>query len=128
MTSQPAPRRILIVDDAPSVRQALRWLLNDTPGFEVVGEAADGEAAVSSGLHLHPDIVILDVELPRLTGYEVAQSLKKMAAPPIIIFLTGHGDSVNRQRALDVGGDSFVEKSEGWPALLAQIRALMKPT
>ena len=64
MTSQPTPCRILIVDDAPSVRQALRWLLNDTPGFEVVGEAADGETAISSGMDLQPDIIILDVELP----------------------------------------------------------------
>jgi len=124
---QATPYRVLLVDDAPPVRQALSWLLNDTPGFTVVGEAADGETAISRSRELLPDIVILDVELPRLDGYEVARTLKQFASPPLVIFLTGHGDGANRQRALAAGGDGFVAKSEGWPALLAQITPGGKP-
>lgn len=128
MSGQPAPQgvnRVFIVDNVSSVRQALRWLLDDTPGFQVVGEAADGETAVACIIEFAPDIVILDIHLPRLSGYAVARTLKQMALPPLIIFLTSHGDASQRRQALAAGGDAFVEKGEGWPALMTQLHRLL---
>jgi pilus assembly protein CpaE len=116
--------RVLIVDNAPAVRQALCWLLDDTPGFHVVGEAADGETAVARTTHFKPDIVILDIHLPRLNGYEVARILKQMERPPRILFLTGSTAAESRRRAMAAGGDAFVEKGEGWPALIEELERL----
>lgn len=121
MITQDSPLRILLVDDSRSVRQALRWLLEDTPGFDVVGEAADGETAVHRCHDLQPDLVILDIDLPQRNGFRVARLLKEIAPKTYILILSGHGDAATRQLACEVGADAFVEKSEGWEALLAQI-------
>lgn len=124
MAKQAAPYRVLIVDDAPSVREALRWLLDEIPHLTVVGEAEDGVTAVNSATELMPDLVILDINLPGQDGYRVARSLKQLDSPPLVIFLTAHGNSSNRQRA-HTAGDGYVEKEAGWPALLAQINRLL---
>jgi two-component system response regulator AlgR len=124
MVREAALYRVLIVDDAPSVREALRWLLDEIPYLTVVGEAEDGVTAVNAATTLTPDLVILDINLPGQDGYHVARSLKQLDSPPLVIFLTAHGSSSNRQRA-HAAGDGYVEKEAGWPALLAQINQLL---
>jgi DNA-binding NarL/FixJ family response regulator len=119
------PYRVLIVDDVAAVRQALRWVFEDAAELVVVGEAGDGETAVMNAAELLPDVVVLDVEMPRCSGYEVCRLLKGMERPPLIVFLTVHCDPVSRQRALAAGADGFVDKGAGWGALLAQIRLLL---
>ena len=116
---------ILIVDDVPAVCQALRWLLEDSPDLQVVGEAGDGKTAVSQARRLQPDIVILDIGLPDGDGYTVAKTLKQLNPPPLILFLSVHGDPASRRQALAAGADGFVEKGAGGPALLSQIRQLL---
>jgi DNA-binding NarL/FixJ family response regulator len=116
------PYRILIVDDAAAVREAIRWALEDEPGLAVVGEAADGVEAVARVQELQPDIAILDVEMPSLDGFAATRRIKAMARPPLVILLTIHGDSASRRRGLEVGADGFVEKGIGWPAFIAEIR------
>lgn len=116
------PYRLLIVDDAPAVREALRWALEEAPDLEVVGEAGDGVEALERVTGLTPDMVILDVEMPRMDGYAVARTLKGMISPPVIIFLSVHADPASRQRAADAGGDAFVAKGSGWDTLVEQIR------
>ena len=117
--------RILLADDAPSVRQALRWLLEEIPGYVVVGDAADGETAVDLCRDLTPDLVILDLELPCKNGFRVTQQLKAQAPGIRVVVLSGHGDAGSRRLALEMGADGFVEKSDGWEALLAQIHQVM---
>lgn len=117
-----SPYRVLIVDDAPSVREALRWLFDSETDLEVVGEAADGHAALHSALELKPDLVILDIELPGVDGYAVTRSLKALPQPPIVVLLSVHGDPFSRQRGLEAGSDGFIEKGTDWPHLVAQIR------
>lgn len=114
--------KILIVDDMPAVREALRWRLEDEPDLTVVGEAGDGQSALDLAAQSEPDVVILDIELPDQDGYAVARRLKARLRPPRVIFLTVHGDPLSRQRAAAAGADGFVEKGAGWPALIAQIR------
>jgi DNA-binding NarL/FixJ family response regulator len=125
MNNYVKPRRVLVVDDAAAVREALRWALEDEADLPIVGEAADGVQALELAANLAPDLVILDIELPRLDGYHVARSLKASQTPPLIVFLSVHTDPTSRQYALAAGGDAFVEKSHGWLALIAQIRTLI---
>jgi DNA-binding NarL/FixJ family response regulator len=126
METQLKPYKVLIVDDMPVVREALRWLIEDEEELTVIGEAGDGMEAIQRVAELLPEVVILDVELPGgLDGYAVARQLKAMLAPPLVIFLTVHNDLPSRRQALESGGDGFAEKGKGWPALLAQIQAAL---
>jgi DNA-binding NarL/FixJ family response regulator len=117
--------RILVVDDAPVVCEALRYVIEDTPDLEMVGEAGEGFEAVESAASLDPDVVILDIHLPDVDGYAVARELKSMPNPPLIVFLTVDGDPETQQRALEAGADAFVAKAQGWEVLLAKIRAAL---
>ena len=122
MLTLPAPYQVLIVDDAPAVREGLRWLLENEPDLSVVGETGDGLQALDLAASLAPDLVILDIELPGADGFAVAQSLKASAEPPVIIFLTLHADPHSRQRARAAGGNGFIEKTGNWRVLLAEVR------
>ena len=125
---QDRPYRILIVDDAPSVRESLGWLLVDEPGLTVVGDAANGSEAVQQALLLSPDLVILDIELPDIDGFTVTRQLKALPHPPLVVLLSIHSDDLSRQRGALAGCDAFVEKSLGWPGLLAVLqKVLSKP-
>lgn len=115
------PYTVLLVDDVPVVREALRWLIEDEADLRVIGEAGDGPEALHRAAELLPEVVILDVELPGLDGYEVARRLKGLTPPPIIIFLTVHSDTPARLRAFEVGADGFAEKGRGWLTLIDQI-------
>jgi DNA-binding NarL/FixJ family response regulator len=125
MDSQPAAYRLLIADDAPEVCEALRYALEGEGDLVVVGEASNGIEAIEHVAALAPDVVILDIELPRLDGYAVARSLKTSPHPPVVIFLTMHSDALSRQRAAESGGDGFAAKGAGWPALIAEIRRVL---
>jgi DNA-binding NarL/FixJ family response regulator len=122
----PLPYRVLIVDDVPAVREALRWALENEPDLVVVGEAGTGADALTCATTLAPDLVILDIELPTLDGYAVARVLKASAHPPVVVFLTTHGDPLSRQRANEASSDGFAEKGAGWPALIAEVRRALR--
>jgi DNA-binding NarL/FixJ family response regulator len=117
-----APYTILVVDDMPAVREALRWAFEDAPDIQIIGEAADGLEALARAGELQPEIVILDIELPKLNGLVVTQALKAWTRAPAVVHLTVHGDGATRRASAAVGSDAFVEKGTGWPALLTQIR------
>jgi DNA-binding NarL/FixJ family response regulator len=117
--------QVLIVDDAASVREALRWVLESEPDLMVVGEAADGESAIARASELRPDAVLLDIRLPYLDGYAVARALKAAPRPPVVILMTPGAGATTRQRALAAGGDGCVDKGAGWPALLAALRSAL---
>jgi DNA-binding NarL/FixJ family response regulator len=119
------PYRILIVDDAPAVRESLSWLLLDEPGLTVVGEAATGGDAIDQALKLDPDLVILDIELPDINGFDVTRQLKALPRPPLVLLLSIHSDDLSRQRSVEAGCDAFVEKGLGWPGLLAVMQEML---
>jgi DNA-binding NarL/FixJ family response regulator len=123
--SSQEPYRILIVDDAPAVRESLGWLLVDEPGLTVVGDAPDGAEAIRLALELHPDLVILDIELPDMDGFRVTQQLKVLPRPPLVVLLSIHSDDLSKQRGIQAGCDAFVEKGMGWPVLLAALQKLL---
>ena len=119
------PHRILIVDDASSVRESLGWLLFDEPNLAVVGDAANGSEALNLVLKLDPDLVILDIELPDTDGFAVTRQLKALPRPPLVVLLSIHSDELSRQRGAQAGCDAFVEKGVGWAGLLAVLQDVL---
>jgi len=117
--------RILIVDDAPAVRESLTWLLEDEPGLTVVGDASTGTEAVRQTVKLNPDLVTLDIELPDMDGYIVTRQLKALPNPPIVVLLSIHHDSYSKERGFEAGCDAFVEKEMGWSGLLAVLKNVL---
>lgn len=116
------PYTVLLVDDVPSVRESLRYLIDYEDDLKVIGEAGDGLVALRlAGEHV-PDLVILDIELPGLNGFAVTRLLKGLPYPPIVILLSVHGDTLSRQRGIEAGGDGFIEKGTDWPKVIEQIR------
>jgi DNA-binding NarL/FixJ family response regulator len=108
------PGRVLIVDDHPIVRVGVRILLAANPKWEVCGGAADGEEALREIAKLAPDVVILDLSLPGMNGFEVAKEIRRISSSIKIVFFTMHDVPAT---ALEVGADGFVLKSSGVEAL-----------
>ena len=88
---------VLIVDDHPGFRSAARALL-EADGFEVVGEAADGESGLAAAARLRPGLVVLDVQLPDLDGFEVARRLAHAGDPPVVVLVSSRDRSAYRGR------------------------------
>jgi DNA-binding NarL/FixJ family response regulator len=102
---------VLIVDDHPSFRASARTLL-ESEGYDVVGEAENGETAVQAVRDLHPDLVLLDVQLPGIDGFAVAYQLRKLEDPPIVI-LTSSRDGADYGPCIgECGAHGFVPKQE----------------
>jgi CheY-like chemotaxis protein len=107
---------LLIVEDNADARQALRTLL-EVLGHEV-HEAADGESGFAAALALKPDVVLIDLGLPQIDGYEVARRLRKMNQTMRLVALTGYGRAIEVQRAREAGFDEHLLK----PATTEQLR------
>jgi DNA-binding NarL/FixJ family response regulator len=101
---------VLIVDDHPMFRQGLRQVVQSDSRFQLVGEAGDGASALQLIQEKKPDIAVLDVNLPRLSGLEVARQLKDQRLPTRIIILTMYKEEETFNRALDFGVTGFVLK------------------
>ncbi|MBO9578742.1 MAG: response regulator transcription factor [Microbacteriaceae bacterium] len=115
--------RILIVDDDPQILRALRVTLG-AKGYDVT-IAADGQAAISAAIDAHPDLVMLDLGMPKLDGLQVIEAIRGWSGVPILVVSgrTGAGDKVD---ALDAGADDYVTKPFSIEELLARIRALTR--
>jgi signal transduction histidine kinase/CheY-like chemotaxis protein len=118
-----ARRRVLIVEDNDDARETLRTLL-ELAGHEV-HEAGDGHAGLAAALRLQPDVVLLDVGLPGLDGFEVARRVKAAttADPPRLVAITGYGQPEDRRRAQDAGFEAHLTKPVDPSALLQIVRA-----
>jgi len=113
---------VLIVDDHPSFRASARTLL-EAEGFEVVGEAENGESAIQAARDLDPDLVLLDVQLPDLDGFEVAEQLRKFEDPPAVI-LTSSRDGADYGHCIArCGARGFVPKADLSGAAIAALFA-----
>lgn len=112
--------RVLIVDDHPSFRASARKLL-ESEGYEVVGEAANAAEALAAAEELHPDVVLLDIQLPDLDGCEVAARLGENEDPPLVI-LTSSRDAGDYGDCIDkCGARGFVPKAELSGAVLTTL-------
>lgn len=117
--------RILIADDHPIVRDGLRRLLETEPDFSVVGQAADGREAVKLVRELTPDILLLDLSMPRLPGLEVLRELSESAAAVRTILLAAAIEKEQIIEALQMGARGVVLKESATQLLFKSIRTVM---
>lgn len=115
--------RILIADDDPQILRALRITLS-ARGYDV-STADDGRQAVNAAIEVHPDLVMLDLGMPGLTGIEVIEALRGWSTVPILV-VSGRSDSADKVDALDAGADDYVTKPFVIDELLARVRALTR--
>lgn len=116
-------QRVLVVDDDPIVGDVLsRYLIRD--GFEVE-VAADGEAAVTAFENARPDLVLLDLMLPKLDGFEVFSRIREAAYTPVIM-LTARGEETDRIAGLEMGADDYVGKPFSPREVVARVKAVLR--
>ena len=102
---------VLIVDDHESFRTTARALL-EADGFNVVGEAGDGESALAEAMRLRPALVLLDIQLPDSDGFKVAQQLGETSDPPAIVLTSSRAESSYRRRLAQSPARGFIAKGE----------------
>ena len=116
-------RRVLIADDNPQVRQELCTLLPLAGNIEIVGEAADGREALRLVQALRPEVVLMDLEMPVLDGYEATRQIKAGRPSCRVVALTVHGYETARQKASQSGVDVFLVKGASVETLVQAISA-----
>jgi two-component system, NarL family, response regulator LiaR len=113
--------RLFLVDDDAGFRETLRQLLTQRKEAVILCEAGDGEEAVRLAGTLHPDVVLMDLAMPRMNGLEATRHLKALRSDLVVIILTVHDDEAYRRTALAAGAEAFlVKKTLGvdlWPTL-----------
>lgn len=103
--------RVLIADDHPLFRQSVRTVLENEPGFEVIGEASDGVEAVKMTDELFPDIVLMDITMPGLDGLEATRQIKAGHPEIAVLVLTIHDDEQHAVEILEAGAAGYLTKS-----------------
>jgi two-component system, NarL family, response regulator NreC len=116
--------RILIADDHPFMRTGLRHVLEEHPGFRIIGEAADGREAVQIAQKEKPEIAILDVGMPNLNGIEAARQICDSVPGTAIIVLSMHSDESYVLRALKAGARAYLLKQSAESDLIGAVKAV----
>jgi NarL family two-component system response regulator LiaR len=116
-------RRVLLVDDTPEVRRDLRLLLELGGDIEIVAEAGNGQEAVQLADKLEPEVIVMDLEMPGMNGYEATRQIKRKHAATRVIILSVHAGPGERERAREAGAVGFVVKGASYQTLLATILA-----
>jgi DNA-binding NarL/FixJ family response regulator len=115
-------RRVLLVEDHPMYRQGVKRLLEDTGRFQVVGEAINGHDAIHQADIHHPEIVLMDVQLPGVTGLKIARVLRKQHHNMKIVFLSMHIDDTRLFDAIRAGAVAFLTKDVDQETLVDSLR------
>ena len=118
--------KIIIADDHGIVRKGLRSLLEMEDDLAVVGEAADGQAAVAETLRLKPDVVVMDLMMPKMDGTEAIAEIRKASSPAKILLLTTFATSEGIAKSLDAGANGAILKSSADDMIVEAIRAVHK--
>jgi DNA-binding NarL/FixJ family response regulator len=117
--------RTLVVDDFASFRHRVCWMLEENPQIRVIGEAADGLEAVQKAVEFQPDLILLDSDLPTLSGIEAARQIRKAAPQSRIIFLTQDSDPDVVQDAFSLGARGYVIKADAPRELLTALKVVI---
>ena len=118
--------RILIVDDFDPWKGFVIARLHERPDLQIVGFAADGLQAVQQAEELQPDLILLDMMLPKLNGIEAARQIRKVAPKSKILFVSGESDVESVRAAFRVGGSGYVSKMDAAAGLLAGVEAVLR--
>jgi NarL family two-component system response regulator LiaR len=116
------PIRILVVDDHEIVRKGIRALLSTKRDIKVVGEAGDGESAIAQARELKPDVILMDLEMPKLDGVQAIKAIAAAIAAPRILVLTSFSDDEKVFSAIKAGALGYLLKDSGPNELLQAIR------
>src|ERR1700687_2612306 len=119
-------KSILVVDDSDITRKITRLLLEIQIGFEICGEAVDGVDAIEKAKELKPDLVLLDLVMPRMNGIEAAWVIKGMMPQISIVLFTMYKETVGNALASAVGIDAVLSKPDGGWKLLECVRTLLQ--
>ncbi len=125
MSAGTGPIRVVIADDHPILREGLRRLLEDDGGFEVVGQASDGADAVRLARELQPDVLLLDLAMPRVSGLEALRELSASATGPKVLLLTVAIEDAQVIEALQLGTRGVVLKEAATELLFKAIRSVV---
>jgi DNA-binding NarL/FixJ family response regulator len=117
--------KLLLADDHPLMRDALRRHLETQPDLKVIAEASDGEEAVGLTLDLEPDMVIIDIAMPKLNGLEAAAEIKKQCPNVSVLILTVHADCEYVLKALEVRVNGYLTKSILGEEILHAVRLII---
>jgi len=117
--------RVLLVEDHTLLREGLRALLCAAPGFEVVGEAGDGLEAIAQARRLEPDLVIMDLSMPRMNGFEALREITRSHPKVKAVALTMHCSEEHLRDALQAGAAGYVLKTVSHDELLKAVRGVM---
>lgn len=117
--------RIILVDDFKPWRRFVAAMLRENSEWEVVSEASDGMEAVQKAEEFQPDLIVMDIGLPRLNGIEAATSIRKVAPGSKILFLSENRFSDVAAAALSAGGSGYVVKSDGADELLVAVETVL---
>lgn len=122
----PKPIQILLADDHAIVRAGLRALLDSEPNLRVVGEAATGEEAVARTRELKPDVVVMDLLMPGMSGLEAIHRLGRESRDTKVLVLTANPDEDTLLQVLDAGGRAYIDKSNTYQQLVGAIRSVVQ--
>ena len=110
--------RVLVVDDQAAFLRAMTSVVQETPGFEVAGEASSGEESLIVAAQVLPDLVLMDVNLPGIDGLEATKRLLGRDYPPVVLLLSTYDEDAGNQFVAESGATAYVTKSAFGPDLL----------
>jgi DNA-binding NarL/FixJ family response regulator len=116
--------RVLLADDHPAFRDGLRAAINAAADLQLVGEVADGEAARRLIQELRPDVAVLDITMPRLSGLQVARHVQRQGWPARVVFLTMHNEQDMFDKAMEAGALGYVLKESAVTDIVESIRTV----
>ena len=124
-SSEKSSLRVLVVDDFQPIRRVICWELRSMPELQIAAEASDGEEAVQQAKELHPDLVVIDIDLPKLNGIEAARQILALSPNSKILFVSQETSLPIIQEALASGAHGYVCKMHIGRSLQAAVKAVL---
>ncbi len=115
---------VLIVDNDPLVREGWRALLERTEDIQVVSEGRDGQEAIELASKLNPDVILMDIQMPRMNGLQATRRIVTGGAKPRVVIVTMHDEDSFLQQAFNIGASGFVAKADSFGELVAAVHAV----